>query len=107
MKSFLIYTNAGPVLILSKFDSVKHPELACKLAAYGKFMAYEIPLESVKASYTPHFEHVLEDHRQTDEFRVLDVDGKRIFNNISFEQLGPPAFYEPEAQPLAAKAEAK
>ena len=56
MKAFLIFNDSGPLLILSRFDSVKQPELMNRLKDYGKFMAYEVPMES-------------------DDFRVLNTHG--------------------------------
>ncbi|MDD5701808.1 MAG: hypothetical protein PHU23_07125 [Dehalococcoidales bacterium] len=96
MRSFLVFTHTGPILVLSKYDSVRQPELLNRLSAYGKFIAHEVPVEAVKSSYTAHFEHVLNDPKQNDEMRVLDGDGERIFVNVDFKTLGAPVYYEPE-----------
>jgi len=95
MKSFLVFTRVGPVLVLSRFDSVKEPALLNRLSAYGKFVAHELPIEAVKSCYSAHYEHILNDPKQSDDFRVLDTDGERIFTNVSFQVLGPPAYHEP------------
>jgi hypothetical protein len=96
MKSFLVFTHSGPVLVLSKYDSVQQPELLNRLRAYGKFISHEVPMDAVKACYKEHLDHVLNDPKQGDEFRVLDEDGESIFINVGFHVLGTPTYYEPE-----------
>ena len=94
MKSFLLFTRVGPVLILSEYDSIQQPELVDKLTAYGKFIAHEVPIEAIKSCYSTHFEHVLQDPKESTELIVLDGDGERIFTNVSFQVLGSPAYHE-------------
>lgn len=96
MKSFLICTYKGPVLVLSRFDSIQQPELLDRLSAYGKFIAHEVPVEAVRDCYSVHFEHLLRDPKESDELIVLDGEGERVYTNVSFQTLGPPAYYEPE-----------
>jgi hypothetical protein len=95
MKTFLLFAVAGPVLVLTKLGSIRDPELLKRLASLGKFIAYELPVESVKASYSAHFQHILTDPKQTDELRILDTDSKQIFTNIDFKALGQPLVHQP------------
>jgi hypothetical protein len=97
MKSYLLLTANGAVLILTELDFKKHPDQLQKLAADGldKFIVYQVPVKTVKASYEAHFDHTLNDPKQTGEFKVLDDDGKEIFRNISFKDLSAPLYYEP------------
>lgn len=95
MKSYLLFTQAGPILILTDYDSIEQPELADRLAAYGKFVALEVPMETIQSCYSAHFEHVLKDPKESSELIVLDREGGRIFTNINFKLLGAPAIYEP------------
>ena len=98
LKAYLTLTSSGPVLILTKFDFMRHPELLDKLAAKtsNKFIAYELPIEAVEANYSAHFAHVLNDPEQTGEIKILDDDGKEIFTNVRFKDLSAPIYYEPE-----------
>jgi hypothetical protein len=102
MKAALVFTGSGPILILTNFDSVADPQLAEKLKARGinKFIAYEVSVEKVKKQYGTRFSVILGDLSQSDDLRVLDIDGHRAFNNFSFEELGMPVYY-PAVQPTA------
>ncbi len=97
MKSAIIFTGTGPILILTTYDSLTHPVFVKKLAAKGinKFIAIELPVEDVKARYGENFDIVLEDLHQTDDLRVLDYNGHSIFNAFSFKELGSAIRYEP------------
>lgn len=98
MKAYLVFTSSGPVLVLSKIDFVRNPEMLDKLASKtsNKFIAYELPIEAVKANYAAHFAHVLGDPHQTGEIKILDDDGKEIYTNVRFRDLSAPIFFEPE-----------
>ena len=95
MKAAVIFTGSGPILILTSFDSLDHPSLAEKLGARGitKFIAYEVPVDKVKKQYGTRFSIILGDLSQTDDLRVMDIDGHHVFNNFSFEELAPPIYY--------------
>ena len=53
MKAGIIFTGTGPILILTSCSSFTDPKLIEKLAAKGirKFIACELPVESVKKKY--------------------------------------------------------
>jgi hypothetical protein len=95
MKSFLLFTHTGPVLILSQYDSINQPELLSNLTAYGKFVAYEMPIEPIQSCYSAHFQSVLQDPKSNKAMIVLDEDGESIFTNISLRALGPSTVFEP------------
>ena len=98
MKVYFLFTASGPVVILTSYDFVEHPELINKLRAKGfeKFVAYEVSLEDTKAKYGGHFNVVRNDLHETDDLRVLDYNGQRAFINYSFKELGTPIYHEPE-----------
>ncbi len=96
MKAFVIFAVGGPILVLTKFSSVMDPQLLKKTATWGKFIAYEVPLDSVKAAYSAHFEHILADPKQTDDLRILDTDSDQIFTNLDFKQFGMPVVSQPD-----------
>ena len=95
MKAAIIFTGSGPILILTSFDSLEHPTLSEKLVAKGitKYIAYEVPVDKVKKAYGTRFSIVLGDLSQTDDFRIMDIDGHHVFYSFSFEELGPPIYY--------------
>ncbi len=95
MKAAMVFTGSGPILILTSFDSIDHPTLAEKLGARGirKFVAYEVPVEKVKKQYGTRFSIITGDLSQTDDLRVMDIDGHHVFNSFSFEELGTPVYY--------------
>ncbi len=97
MKAGVVFTGTGPILILTSYDSLTHPELAKKLAAkrIKKFIASEVSMDKVKEKYGETFNVIMEDLKQTDDLRVLDFDGHTIFLNFDFKEMGKPIFYEP------------
>jgi hypothetical protein len=96
MKAGIFFTGSGPILILTSYDSLTEPKLVEKLAAKGikKFIAYEVPFESLKKKYGQHYSVVLGDLHQQDDLRVLDYDGHHVLNNFSLKELGPPTQHE-------------
>jgi hypothetical protein len=71
-----------------------------KLKAKGvdKFMAYELTLEDVENHYGGHFHTVVNDLHETDDLRVLDVNGQRIFSFFRLDELGEPFIFEPSSR---------
>ncbi|MGA9573397.1 MAG: hypothetical protein WBS20_05560 [Lysobacterales bacterium] len=96
MKSFVLMTGSGPTVILTSYDSVEDAALleALRLKGIEKFIAYEVPLELAKERYGGHFTAVLNDWLETDDLRVLDINGERVFRLFNFSDLGPAHFRE-------------
>lgn len=96
MKAGIIFTGTGPILILTTYESLKEPRLAEKLKARGmkKFIAYEVPVEKVKQCYGTHFSVIMGDLSQTDDLRILDIDGHHVFLNFSFAEMGEPYYFD-------------
>lgn len=97
MKSFLLMTGSGPLIILSSYKSIEDSALLEKLQLKGieKFAAYEVPLELAKLRYGGHFIAVINDWLETDDLRVLDFNGERAFRLFSFSELGEAHIHEP------------
>ena len=97
MKSAIIFTGTGPILILTSYETLTHPAFVEKLATKGikKFIAIELPLDKVKDKYSHRFDVIMEDLYQTDDLRVLDYNGHNIFNNFSLKEMGEAIRYEP------------
>ena len=97
MKAALIFTGSGPVLVLTTHETLTDEDLVARLADKGirKFLAYEVPVEAVRAKYKAHYDHVLEDIEQEDDLRVVDENGHRVLAAFSLRELGPPIVWEP------------
>lgn len=95
MKAAMVFTGSGPILILTTFDTLDAPGLLERLAARGikKFIAHEVNLDKVKKQYGTRFSVILGDLSQTDDLRVMDIDGHHVFNNFAFDELGPPIYH--------------
>ena len=96
MKAFFIYSASGPLAILTSYDAVTSPALLGKLESKGidKFIACEVPVDLAKERYGHHFDIVCGDLHETDDLRILDYNGQRVFGNFSFAELGKPVYYE-------------
>jgi hypothetical protein len=96
MKTFLLFTAGGPMMILTSHDRVTDAAVLEKLAVKGidKFIAYELPLEVVAHRYGFHYENVRQDLHETDVLRVLDYSGSRIFALFPLAELGGPIMHE-------------
>lgn len=96
MKSFLLLTAGGPLLILTSHRSLDDTKLLeeVKHRGIGKCVAFEVPLELAKARYGGHFHAVESNLHETDDLRVLDFNGQRIFQLFRFDELGAPILQE-------------
>lgn len=89
MKAAVVFAGSGPLVILTSHDSLQAPALRNKLASKGieKYIAYELPVDTVRRKYGEHFTVVCEDLHQTDDLRVLDFNGHRAMELLSFSEL--------------------
>lgn len=96
MKTMLLLTAGGPLVILTSYASALAPALIAKLKTKGirKFVAFDIPLELAKQRYANHFVVVAHDLHEADDLRVLDFDGQHAFQLFAFAELGESTFYE-------------
>jgi hypothetical protein len=97
MKVLMLLTGSGPMLVLSNHDSLEDEVFLGKLKSKGvdKFMAFELPLDEVERRYGGHFHAVANDLHETDDLRVLDINGHRIFDLFRLDELGEPFVFEP------------
>jgi len=96
MKSHLLLTASGPSLILMSHESLRDPNLLEKLKqkGIGKFVAFEVPVSLARERYGGHFQAVESDLHETDDLRVLDFNGQRVFQLFRFDELGAPILQE-------------
>lgn len=100
MKAGIFFTGSGPIVIVTSHDSFNDEDFVEKFTEKGldKFIAYEVPIEEVKKKYGQHFSVIMNDLHQTDDLRVMDHDGRRVFKNFDLKNLGAPMFYDSKAQ---------
>ena len=100
MKSLLLLTASGPLLILTSHESLRDQKLleVLKHKGIGKFVAFEVPLSLAKERYGGHFQAVESNLHETDDLRILDFNGQRIFQLFRFDELGSPILQEQRAQ---------
>ncbi len=96
MKAILLLTASGALLVLTSYGSVENAQLIEKLKIKGitKFVAFDVPLALARERYGGHFQIVSHDLRETDDLRILDFDGQRIFRLFAFKDLGPAILHE-------------
>jgi hypothetical protein len=98
MKGILVLSGSGPLLILSSYPTIDDPALLAKLRAKGlaKFLAWEVPVDHLRDLYGYTFRDIAQELETSDDLRVLDFDGHRIFLNLSLRDLGEHILFEAE-----------
>jgi len=97
MKAGIFFTGSGPILLLTSYDSLTNANLLNKLTTKGikKFVAFEVPMETLQQKYGKHYNVIMNDLHQQDDLRVLDYDGHHVFGLFSIKDLGSPIYFEP------------
>ncbi len=92
MRAYIVFSGAGPILILTTYAKVDDERLLDKLSHKGitKFIAYEVPIDRVQAIYGVPFEVIAADLELSEDLRVLDFNGHHIFSRFAFTDLGDP-----------------
>lgn len=100
MKAGVIFSESGPILIMTTHDRLDEPALASRLGQKGihKYIAYEVPVETVRERYGQHFNVIMGDRSQTDELRVVDEEGHRVFYNFNLGELNPCPIHHDETE---------
>src|SRR2546423_15675747 len=86
MKSLLLLTASGPLLILTSHESLRDQKLleVLKHKGIGKFVAFEVPLSLAKERYGGHFSAVGNNPPEARGFGGLDFNGPRSFQPFPF-----------------------
>ena len=94
MRSYLIFTGTGPILVVSTYPKLTDERLVKKLRYKGidKFMAYQVDLDVVEERYGQAFVDITADldGETVEDLRVLDFNGHQIMANFSLDSLGDP-----------------
>lgn len=96
MRAYLVFTETGPILLLTSCSVITEDSLLGALDERGirKFIAYEVPVDSVHRLYGVPFEIVASDLERGNQMRVLDFNGPHILDVFSLSDLGRPIPYE-------------
>ncbi len=90
MRSYLVLTENGPLLVMTSLSQITEGTLLEALQHKGieKFIAYEVPVDRLHEFYGVPFEVVAADLERGKQMRVLDFDGRHIFDCLSLADLG-------------------
>lgn len=90
MKSAIVFTGTGPILVLTTYESLEDTGLHHKLRDKGiaKFIIREVPLEQVKKRYGGRYNNLASELKSSSDMRVLDYNGNQVFVNFEFPDLG-------------------
>ena len=90
MRSYLVLTEKGPLLVMTSNSCITGEALFESLRHKGivKFIAYEVPVDRMHEFYGLPFEVIAADIERGKDLRVLDFDGPHIFNRVPFAELG-------------------
>lgn len=92
IRSYLLFTGTGPILVLSTFAELTDERLVAKLRYKGidKFIAYEVDRAAVESRYPSSYASIVTDLEAEEDLRVLDFNGHQIMANFSLDELGEP-----------------
>ena len=95
-KAYLLFTSTKPVVILTSYNSVEHPELLKKLKskAIVKFIAYEVSIESIKTMCGKDSDIVHKCLRGSEDSKILDYSTLSASRKFSLNELSAPIFHE-------------
>ena len=95
VKAHSLFTGGVRAVVETAYHSIEYPELRKKSGAGGvdKFEAHGVSVEATKATYGTHADVVRTDIHETDDLSVSDYNDRRVHNNYSFKEPGPPVHF--------------
>jgi hypothetical protein len=99
MIALVVFSEIEPMIVITTLAVASDERLAERLRSKGveKFIAREIPLDKLRDRYGLPFEVLEAEVDGGKDLRVLDYNGRHIFENISLADLGAGLRYEPES----------
>jgi hypothetical protein len=90
MTAFLVLTENEPRVVAARRDAVSSDRWFASLSRTGvdKFIAYELDVETLREAYGVRFDVIEADISKGKDVRVLDSDGRHVFSNVRFTELG-------------------
>lgn len=91
MKAYVIFSSKEPVLIATR-QTIRSKAVLNQLGRVGirKFISREVPVGLLRSQYGSHFDVIETDVEKGSDLRVLDFNGRRIFEKLPFSEFGPP-----------------
>lgn len=95
MGAYLVFTESGPILVLTSYPTILDDRVVAALRRRGvdRFIAYEVPVEVVHRVYGLPFELVASELGEGLPLRVLDFNGPHVFSSFSLSDLGNPVAF--------------
>ncbi|RJP32734.1 MAG: cytosolic protein [Phycisphaerales bacterium] len=99
MKGAVIFSGSSPIVVLTSHEGLEDPDIVERLhqKGIGKFIAYPVPVATLKERYGIHFDIVTEDLHESDDLRVLDFNGGRAMDLLPLHELGEPIIHDEAA----------
>lgn len=91
MRTFLIVTEAEPLIIAAPKEAVTDGRLVESLSRVGidRFIAHEIAVDGLREVYGVPFEVIETEIKNGKDAQVLDSNGNHVLARIQFADLGP------------------
>ena len=91
MKTFLIVTEAEPLIVAAPLEAVTDGRLVESLSRVGidRFIAHEIAVEGLREAYGVPFEVIETEIKNGKDVQVLDSNGNHVFARVRFADLRP------------------
>ena len=91
MRTFLIVTEAEPLIIAAPKEAVTDGRLVESLSRVGidRFIAHEIAVDGLREVYGVPFEVIETEIKNGKDAQVLDSNGNHVFARVRFADLGP------------------
>lgn len=104
MKAYLVFSESEPIVVMASRQAVREGRLAARLARMGhdRFIAHEVPLDGLRRRYGLPFEVIASDIRNGKPIRVLDSNGRHVFESVPLGELGPEIRHDGLEGPQAA-----
>lgn len=104
MQAFLVFTENEPIVVMASRTAVEDGRLVDRLSHMGhdRFIAHELPVESLRRRYGLPFDVIESDILRGKPFRVLDSDGRHVFDSVLLQELGPGFFHDGRTEGYAA-----
>jgi hypothetical protein len=90
MTAFLVFTESEPLIVMTSRAAAADGRFETGLTrrGHGKFIAHELPLDQLRSRYGVPFEVIEAEVAGGKDLRILDSDGRHVFDSISFADLG-------------------
>jgi len=91
MTAYLVFTEFEPMLVMAAEAAVEDGRFNDRLAAMGYdcFIAHEVPVDRLREAYGLSLEVLEADIRGGKPVRILDSNGRHVFEAVPFSELGP------------------